>query len=171
MTTPVLFSWDGEVMQPLGDRMAKLCDEQFVIGMRYRLVEYEDRSIRSHNHYFASLSTAWNNLPEHLAERFPTPEHLRKYALIKCGFYDSRSIAVKSNAQAREIAKFMAPCDEFSIITASEATVTIYTAKSQSMKAMGKADFAESKQKVLEFVSSLIGTTREQLTHNVSEAA
>jgi len=171
MTTPVLFSWDGEAMQPLGERMSKLCDEIFVIGKRYRLVEYQERSTNSHNFYFASLATAWNNLPETLATRFPTPEHLRKYALIKCGLYDSRSIVVKSAAQAREIAKFMAPCDEFSIITASEATVTIYTAKSQSCKAMGKADFAQSKQAVLDFVSNLIGTTNKQLIDNASEAA
>jgi len=84
MTTPVLFSWDGEAMQPLGERMAKLCDEQFVIGMRYRLVEYEDRSSKSHNHYFASLAEAWNNLPEDMAERFPSPEHLRKYSCQDC---------------------------------------------------------------------------------------
>jgi len=171
MTTPVLFSWDGEAMQPLGERMAKLCDEQFVIGERYRLVEYEERPRASHNQYFALIAETWNNLPETLAERFPTPEHLRKYALIKCGFYDGRSIVVKSNAQARDIARFVAPCDEFSIVTASEATVTIYTAKSQSMKAMGKADFAKSKQAVLDYVSNLIGTTQEQVAENVARAA
>jgi len=171
MTTPVLFSWDGEAMLPVGERMAKLCDEQFVVGMRYRLVEYEDRSTKSHNFYFASLAESWNNLPETQAERFPSPEHLRKYALIKCGFYDSRSIVAASKAQARELARFIQPMDEFSIVTTSECTVTIYTAKSQSCKAMSKADFAASKQAVLDFVSNLIGATNKQLADNTGRAA
>jgi len=171
MTTPILFIWTGENFWPLGDKMRKACDEQYVVGARYALVEAQDRSTKSHNHYFAALATAWNNLPEPWAERLPTPEHLRKYALIKCGLYDSRSIVAASKAQARELARFIQPMDEFSIVTTSEATVTIYTAKSQSTKAMGKADFAASKQAVLDFVSNLIGVNQQQITQNVKEAA
>lgn len=171
MTKPISFAWDGEKMLPITSFMAKQCDEQFVVGERYRLTEYEDRSINSHNHYFAFLKQVHDNLRDDFVERFPTPEHLRKYALIKKGYFDSRSLVVKSNAQAHEFAKFMKPCDEFSIVTAQEATVTIFTAKSQSRKAMGAKVFTESKQAVLDFVSELIGATPDQVTKNMRQAA
>lgn len=171
MSKPVFFSWDGEQMIPTNRSMSKLCDELFVVGARYRLVEYEDRSINSHNHYFASLKTAHDNLSDELIERFPTVEHLRKYALIKCGYFDSRSLVVKSNAQAEAVAKFMRPDSEFSVVVAKEATVTIFTAKSQKKTAMGAKVFHESKQAVLDFVASLIGISTEQLTDNVRKAA
>jgi len=180
---PILFIWTGENFWPLGDKMRKLCDEHYVVGGKYRLVEHLDRSPKSHNHYFAALSTAWSNLPEFIAERFPTPEHLRKYALIKCGFYDSRSIVATNKTAARELARFIQPMDEFSIVTTQEAvvsdettgkekiecTVTIYTAKSQSTKAMSRADFAKAKQAVLDFVADIIGASQNQLTQNTKE--
>jgi len=170
-TAPILFIWTGEAFWPLGNAMRKVCDEHYVIGAKYRLVEHQDRSTKSHNHYFASLSEAWKNLPELMSERLPSPEHLRKYALIKIGLYDSRSILASSKAQARELARFIQPMDEFSLVTTAENTVTIYTAKSQSTKAMSRADFAKSKQDVLDFVASLIGATPKQLTDNAKEAA
>jgi len=61
--------------------------------------------------------------------------------------------------------------DEFSIVISKDNTVTIYTAKSQSRRAMNRADFAKSKQDVLDFVSNLIGSTPNQLTQNIKEAA
>jgi len=168
---PVLFTWDGEAMLPINASMQKLCDELYVIGERYRLIELQERSRNSHNHYFAALAQAWQNLPEDLAERFPSPEHLRKYALIKCGFYNSRSIVASSAKQARDLASFMKGLDEFSIVVAREATVTLYSAQSQSLKAMGKASFGTSKTQVLDFVASLIGTTQAQITQNMETAA
>jgi len=169
--TPILFIWTGEVFWPLGDKMRKICDEHYVVGSKYRLVEHLDRSTKSHNHYFAALSTAWANLPEQWSERFPTPEHLRKYALIKCGLYDSRSIVASNKTAARELARFIQPMDEFSIVTAQDNLVTVYTAKSQSARAMGRADFAASKQAAMDFVASLVGASPNQLTQNAKEAA
>jgi len=161
-TTPILFIWNGEAFWPLGSQSRKQCDEHYVVGAKYR---------KTHNHYFAALSEAWKNLPELMSERFPTPEHLRKYALIKIGLYDSRSIVAANKTQARELARFIQPMDEFSIVTTQDNTVTIYTAKSQSARAMSRADFAKSKQAVLDFVAGLIGTSPNQLTQNIKEAA
>lgn len=165
---PMIFTWDGEHMVP---RHGRIADRYFVIGETYELVEHHRRSLNSHNHYFASLSEAWKNLPEEAAERFPTVEHLRKFALIKAGYADSTSIVCGSKAEAQRVAAFVRPADEFSIITVSEATVTRYVAKSQSMRAMGKADFQKSKDAVLEIAAAMISVTPHQLAKEAGRAA
>lgn len=170
LTAPLIFRWDGEAMIPWR-RFEKLCDKEFVIGEDYRLEVIEERSAKSHNHYWAALTEAWRNLPEEAAERFPTVESLRKFALIKAGFCDSRSIVAGSKAEAQRLAAFIRPADEFAIVTTSEATVTVYTAKSQSMRAMGKADFQKSKDDVLGYVASLIGVHQGDLHRNAKDAA
>jgi len=162
MPAPIIFEWDGDAMAPL-PRFRKEADRRFAVHERYRMDAIEERSAVSHSHYFAVLHQAWMNLPEHLAERFATADHLRKYALIKAGFRDERSIVAASKAEAQRLAAFIKPMDEFAIVTVSEAVVTVYTAKSQSMKAMGKADFQRSKQEVLDLVAAMIGVAPDEL--------
>lgn len=168
--TPITFQWDGESMVP-ADRLRQTCDKQFVVGETYPLIVHEARSTNSHNHYFASLTEAWDNLPEDASERFPTVDHLRKYALIKAGYRDERSIACTSRAEAQRLAAFIKPMDEFAIVTIDEAMVTVYTAKSQSMRAMGKKTFQESKDKVLDIAWGLCGTDAREASKHVGRAA
>lgn len=171
MTAPPLpFRWEGDGFKPL-PRFAKECDRHFVVGEVYQLVEHHARSQNSHNHYFASLHEAWLNLPEHLGERFPSAEHLRKFALIKAGYADERSIVASSKAEALRLAAFLRPMDEFAIVTVSEAVVTVYTAKSQSHKAMGKTVFQQSKDAVLGIVSAMISTAPSTLSAHAGRAA
>lgn len=170
MIPPLPFRWNGEAMAPL-PRFAKDCDKHFVVGEIYRLVEHEDRSIRSHQHFFASVNEAWKNLPDDLMEQFPTPDHLRKYALIKAGFADSRQLVAASKAEARRIASFVRPCDEYAVVAVHEAVVTIWTARSQSMKAMGARDFQASKDAVLNIAAGMIRVTPETLQANAGRAA
>lgn len=168
---PILFAWDGDAMVPAGSHWIRQANKHFVVGQRYPLEVREERSSQSHAHYFACINDAWQNLPESLAERFPTPDHLRKWALIRCGYADERSVVCGSKAEAQRVAAFIKPMDEFAVVMAKDAVVTVWTAKSQSMKAQGKKAFQESKDKVLDFVASLIGTTRDELAKNASEAA
>jgi hypothetical protein len=152
----MLFSWEGDLFRPL-KRFQKACDAEFVIGEVYTLEEVKGRSQVSHNHYFAALNNGWMNLPETVAERFPTSEHLRKWCLIKAGFHDQRSIVAASKAEAQRVAAFIKPIDEFAIVVVTECNVTVYTAKSQSKKAMGAADFQKSKSAVLDLIDDLLG--------------
>lgn len=170
MTVPLLFTWTGDSFVPL-KRFQKACDDQFVIGERYLLEETKERSQVSHNHYFASLHDGWLNLPETVAERFPTVEHLRKWCLVRVGFHDQRSIVASTKAEAQRIAAFIRPVDEFAVVIVSECTVTIYTAKSQSKKAMGAADFQKSKSAVLDLIANMIGTDAGSLAKNAEHAA
>ena len=142
-----------------------------MVGQRYIIEPREERSAESHRHYFACINEAWSNLPEDMAERLPTSDHLRKYALIKSGYRDERSIACSSKAEARKIAAFVKPIDDFAVVTVSDATVTVFTAKSQSMRAMGKNEFAISKDKVLDIIAAMIGTTADALSASAGQTA
>jgi hypothetical protein len=165
---PLQFEWDGEAMRPLHQNLA---DRHFVVGERYQLEVREDRSSASHRHYFSCIAEAHNNLPDHLVEQLPTSEHLRKYALIKTGHADRDSIVCASKAEALRVAAFVRPMNEFAVVTLEGASVTVWTAKSQSIRAMGKAAFEKSKSDVLDFVASLIGTDSATLQRHTNEAA
>lgn len=167
-TPPLAFVWTGDVMVPMHPSIA---GKHFAVDEIYQLVEHNGRSQNSHNHYFAALHEGWQNLPEHLAERFPTDEHLRKYALIKAGYHDSHSITCASKAEAVRVAAFVRPTDEFSVVTVTEATVTRYTAQSQSKKAMGRDVFQKSKSDVLDVIASLVGLQSDQLKREAGRAA
>jgi hypothetical protein len=151
---PLLCTYDGESFVPLQPRLA---DKHFTAGESYPLIVHEPRSHASHNHFFAIVADAHMNLPEELAERLPTPEHLRKYALIRAGYRDERSVSCSSKAEALRVAAFIKPMDEFAVVTVVETVVTVYTAKSQSMRAMGSRVFAESKEAVLTVLAGLLG--------------
>ena len=76
-----------------------------------------------------------------------------------------------NKAEAQRIASFVRPLDEFAVVTVREATVAVYTAKSQSARAMGRATFQKSKTDVLDALSEMIGVTTPQLQENAGRAA
>ncbi len=127
----------------------------------------EERSYASHGHFFALLHQAWVNLPEEYAERFPSEDHLRKWCLIKSGHRDERTTVCSSKAEAERVAAFVRPIDDYAIVVSREATVTVWTAKSQSMRAMGKTTFQQSKDDVLRVLTEIIGADITTL-HNAA---
>ncbi len=164
----ILFDWDGEAMIP---RSQSAADRQYVVGESYRLAVHEPRSVNSHNHFFAAVNEAWRNLPEHLAERHPTADHLRKWALIKAGYRDERVIVCANAAEAQKMVAFVGAMDDYAIVVRQHDVVTVFTAKSQSQKAMGKKAFQESKQDVLDVLSDMVGVTSQELQQNAGRAA
>lgn len=154
---PIIFRWTGEVFEPATNYQAHLAGKRYAEGELVPLVEFHERSPESHKHYFATLHDLWINLPEHLSKDFPTSEHLRKHALIREGYADRRSIVCRSAAEAERTAAFVRPLDSYAIVAVEAATVIVWTAQSQSMRAMGKKAFQESKDKVLEFCANLVG--------------
>lgn len=163
MTRPVAFQWTGEVMEPTRG-FAALADKEFVIGEVYTFVEADSsRSMASHRHYFAAVYQAWLNLPEIDTERFATADALRKYALIRAGYCDTREIVCSSKAEAVRLGAFVKPMDPYALVTVSGACVRVYTAKSQSPRAMGRKVFQESKDAVLDVLAGMIEVERNQL--------
>ncbi len=160
--------WRDGVFVP-EDRIAKYCDENFGEGEIITFERHEERSMASHNHYHASVQTAFDNLPEG-DHRFPTPNALRKWALIKNGYCTENSVVCDSPKQAQTIAAFMGN-SEGVIIVVRENVVKRYTAKSQSVAAMGKDEFQQSKTLVLDTIAELIAVKRKRLEDNAGKAA
>ena len=156
MTAPLLYRWTGEAMEPL-PRFRARCDEAFTVGETYRLTAEEERSLRSHRHYFALVHDYWLNIPEKMGDRWPSEEHFRKWCLIQAGYADERSIVCANKTEAQRVAAFMRPMDSYAIVTVHEAVVRVFTAQSQSMKAMGAKVFQQSKDKVLEIMAGIVG--------------
>lgn len=118
----------------------------------------EHRSKASHDHFFACVNEAWKSLPEAMADDFPSPEHLRKWALIKAGFCSETRIVCANNSEALSLAAKAKTMDKFSIVAIDGKTVTIWTADSQRKDAMGRQRFQEAKTRALDIISQLIGT-------------
>lgn len=131
----------------------------------------EHRSHASHGHFFASVQEAFNNLPEDIAGDFGDAEHLRKWCLIKAGYRDERTLACSSKAEALRLASFIRPMDGFAVVLVREATVTVYTARSQSLRAMGKDEFQKSKDSVFDVLAKLIGVDVAELSANAGQSA
>jgi hypothetical protein len=155
---PIPCVWTGSAFEPTGN-FRRVADKHFGEGEVVTLVAHEERSSASHRHFFAAVNEAWKSLPEHLAAEFPTSEHLRKVALIKAGFRDERSIVCASAAEARRVAAFVKPMDDFALVSVAGAAVVVLTAKSQSVKAMGARVFQESKEAVLTVLAEMIDVT------------
>jgi hypothetical protein len=165
MADAIACRWSNGAFFPT-DRFVEQTQERFVDGAVYWLNVEPERSEKSHGHEFAWLKEAWKQLPESLADQYPSTEHLRKRALIQGGFYDEQIIDAGSNAAALRVCQGIKafPGEAFSMVFVRGSFVVVRRAKSQSKKAMGAADFQRSKQAVLEIVSELIGVTIEQLS-------
>lgn len=154
---PCVFTGGPEgAFQPLPAFRRKAA-EYYGAGEVVELIPHEDRSIASHRHYFAAINECFRSLPEELASRFRSADHLRKAALIQAGYRDERSVVCGSKAEAQRIAAFIQPMDDFAIVSVSGAAVVVLTAKSQSMRAMGKETFAASKEAVLNVLGEMLG--------------
>jgi hypothetical protein len=169
--SPIPVLWRDGAFVPATQRQAKRCSEQFEDGKRYLLVEHQERSINSHNHYFAQLGEAFDNLPEDIAHEFPTFAKFRATGLISTGFYNQRSILCASEEEARRVASFVAPFDDLAIVSVHGSAVVVRTAKSQSYRAMDKAEFRKSKEAVLAWAWGLVGVDPETGNANAGKAA
>lgn len=120
--------------------------------------EVQERSAKSHRHYFAVINEVWQNLPEGLTDEFPNPESLRKRALIKTGYATLTELLCANNAEAAKAIAAFTAADPYCFCEISGKAARIWRAESQSQKAMGGKKFAESKERVLHWLSNLIGT-------------
>ena len=151
-TFPMLYEGNG-LFRCLHPKRVKL-DVGAVHGWQMA----EHRSKASHDHFFAIINEAWKNLPEDMGDDFPSPEHLRKWALIKAGFCSETRIACANNSEAMTLATKAKAMDKYSIVAIDGKAVTIWTADSQRRDAMGRQAFQEAKERALHIISNLIGT-------------
>ena len=143
-------------------------------GTRALMVPWTDRSEASHRHEFAWLKEAWDQLPEALADEMPTPEHLRKRALIATGFYHETLIDVGNTTAALRVAMHLRGKDDFAHVVTRGGLVVIREAKSQAKSGphrMDPATFQASKTAILEWVAVQIGVTPDTLQREAGRAA
>lgn len=181
-TYPVVFLWrdvdvvdaDGvatrcKAMVPLA-RYGKVSARQFVEEQEYPLVILEARSRASHNHYFSALHEGFQNLPEKIAARWPTEEHLRKWLLCEAGWFDESEIDCSSPRHATQAATLIRSFDDYARISVHGAKVIIRRAKSQSANAMGREAFQKSKTDVLDLLEHFTqvpkGTLKKEAGRN-----
>ena len=172
MTAPLIYTWDGEAMVP-HPRCQHAADRQFVVGADYRMEEVTDRSRASHDQQFAWIGDAWSNLREEY--RFEpwarSPEHLRKYALIRTRFCTTEQFPCSSGAEAERWASRLQSDDEYCLVTVTGTVVNRFRAESQKMRSMGAKRFQESKTAILDFISNLLEVDPETLRQNAGRAA
>ena len=141
----------------------KEADRRFVCDQIYWLVEAPDElSAKSMRHQFAVLKKAWENLSEADKEQFPTPQHLRKRALIEAGFYTESAIEVGDQATAGRLAVSLRRRDTFAVIFVRDGYLFERVAESQS--SMDRERFQKSKDAIFEIVANMIGVSVAELT-------
>lgn len=167
---PVVCVWDGNVMIPL-PRFKRLCDSQFAINEEYPLMIVENRSMASHNHYFAALSEGYSNLAEEYAQEFDSIEHMRHWCLCREGYCTQDRYELNTAEDARTMLKVLKAQNRSTIVKVTGTVVIVYSPESQSMAAMKKQRFEESKDAVLARVASMARTTPAELKKNAGRSA
>jgi hypothetical protein len=172
MSAPLRFRWNGEAMEVL-KHYQRIADKQFVIGEVYELAESYPRSANSHKAFFAAINEAWQNMPEDIAERWSTPDELRKWCLTFTEFRDVREYRASSYAEALRVAKYLREGQDYSRIEIDEAgkVVRQYIPRSQAYSNLNGREFQRSKEQVLDILAKKIGVTVEELEKNAGKAA
>ena len=162
--------WDGKSATPTPYYKPQ-AEKYLEFGRVYRFEVVEIRSVQSHNHYFACVSTAFANIPESHGGRWLTPTELRKWALCQTAFRDTQEFHCPTHAEAIRMATHFSQMREFSVCEIRDNLVLRYTPHSQSKKKMDDKAFQQSKTAVLEVLSGLIGVPVEDLKHEGGQAA
>lgn len=172
---PVGFRWqelqvidaDGEIRRVHAMvphlRYHNLAARQYHQDEDYVLAPIEERSMASHNQFFAALSDGFKNLPEKIAARWPTVEHFRAWCLIETGWFDEKEFKEDTEAHAKALATFIRTQAPYARIFRNGTTVLIQVARSQSRASMKKDEFEKSKRDVLDLVEGLIGVEQGTL--------
>lgn len=161
----VMWKDEARVFVP-ADRQLAYCHNEFGDGEIITFERNEERSEASHSHLFAWLNEAWLQLPESLVIEYPTVEILRAKALIRTGFFNESDTVCESRHDAAIIAGYIKRTKPYTIVEIRGNIIKEYTAKSQSRRSMKKQEFQDSKDKILQFVSDLIGVSPEKLREN-----
>lgn len=162
-TPPIPMAFDGDGAFRILPNFLRMAREHYGAGEVVPMVPREDRSPITHKHFFACVNTAWQNLPEELAERFKSADHLRKFALIQTGHRDETVYACMFKTEARRLAASLAPLDDYAVVVIDGTTVTRLTAKSQSYFNMKRQEFAQAKTDVLAYLEAMIGVEPGEL--------
>ncbi len=169
-TQPVVCTWDGVVLTPT-PRYARAAARQFEPGAEYPLQIVESRNMRFHNKYFAAIHEGWTQLPERIAQRFPTSEHLRHWLLIQVGEAVEKEYDLQTSDDARLLAMCVRTESPFARVRVVGPRVIVNRANSQALGSMSAAEFNDSAEKVLDLLAQMIGVPRGKLVKEAGRSA
>lgn len=149
-------------------RSHNVCRRQFNPGDEYTLVPHESRSKESHGFFMACVNEAFLQLPEKIADRFPSADHLRAWCLIETGWFDEKEFDFDNKRDAHRLGTFIRTEDDFARISIHQLAknkwkVLVRRAKSQSYASMNKQAFEASKKAVLDLLEGWTGVARGTL--------
>lgn len=160
---PVIFTCLDDYSMVPQTRFNSLCSRQFVPGEEYALAPIDEVSQHDRGGLFAAVRAAWENLSEEFDGKFPTVEHLRKWALIEVGHHTQAEYALATKEDAEKMALAARRLDEYARIAIHEQVVVIRTAKSIAAHAIKSVEFKALKKKVLDLVGSMSNSTAADL--------
>lgn len=166
MSAPLHYRWTGQAMTPTRPEKAM---REFEVGRVYALVQHEEISAVSRSHQHAELRDLWKNLPETISHLYPSPQHLRKRALVEGGFYDEEIVDCGTPEVAASVGALTRRHDDFAVIFVRDHLVIVRTAKSQAK--MNRKEFQASKEAVLEICREMVGVSKEVSQANAGRAA
>lgn len=157
------FVWTGAHMQP-ADYAVRRAAAQYQKDQTYKLVADERVTEPERGFYFRCVRAAWRTIHED-GDRFPTAEHLRKAALIKCNHYKVRYITCENAKQAERVSANVTDKDEYSVVDLKGNVVAVYTAISQSNKPGGLTidEWRRTRDDVMDSLAQMLGVSREVL--------
>lgn len=177
---PAMFVWrnvevlldDGQAvrakaMVPDG-RFKALCDRQFSLDEGYALGPVDNVANASRGGFFASVKEAWNNLPED-DERFPSPEHLRKRALVAAGWAFHSQEVWDTERDARKHVISLRKHDEYAIIKPSGTVVDVWVAKSIAHGQITADEWKVVKPRALDWIAAQINVARTELERHAKD--
>lgn len=165
----IRFRYVGEgKAQAVGRYDRQQCDAM-AFGAILEAEEVKQRSMQFHRFWFATVNDAWETLPDHLQARFPEPEALRKFLLVKAGWCDAREFACDSPEAAATLAAALKWTEPYSAVVVSGNVVLAYVARSQKIKAQDRKSFSQVTERALHHLSEMLGV--DPTTLRDSEAA
>ncbi len=163
MATPKLIAvWDGEAFVPEA-RFKWQCGQDYTAGEKYQIEALPQRSIRSHNHFMAAVDDVWKNLRENQDRKFPSPTHLRRWALVECGYCTEQAKIFSTKKDALSAAASIREIDPYSVIHVRGNVLLKWTPLSMKTIAMDSEKFQKAKADVLDLLASMIGVRQKQL--------
>jgi len=157
-----------------------ICRQSFEKGETYRMTDDPQRSEEHHNWFFAVAAKAWENLPEKIAPRYPSPEHLRKSILVKIGHCDIYEHALESRSEARALAMICrihermtnADGQSYAVLCLQDTCLRVATAKSIKLKrrdgtGLSKEEFKPIAEAFVHELSGLLGCDAAELLEGV----
>ena len=173
LPSPMIFEWNGEAMVPTSRFIAE-ANRRYVVHERYMLEETHERNMVKHRRQFAFVKEAWKNLPDCYRDEpwAQSPDHMRRYFLIKCGYSHTETIPCGSNAEALRWLPRLRADNPYAIVTVRGSLIYRYTAESQSLPAMGAQRFYESRAAIMAEIDALMqvdqGATQKAALTNVA---